>query len=129
MSNVLNEYLSKWIAKANEDIFTVKQLLKENPEYCTSTICFHCQQALEKFLKAFLVKNQVSFSKTHDVDFLLNKCIDINATIFAAVNLLSLNEFAVSVRYPDENLIPTMEDVDYYSKLAFEIKNIVESNL
>jgi len=32
MNNVLNEYLSKWIAKANEDIFTVKQLLKENPE-------------------------------------------------------------------------------------------------
>ena len=35
---------------------------------------FHCQQAAEKYLKAFLVKKQIEFTKTHNIMSLLNLC-------------------------------------------------------
>jgi len=33
---------------------------------------FHAQQAVEKFIKAYLVKNQIEFRKTHDIGKLIN---------------------------------------------------------
>jgi HEPN domain-containing protein len=40
----------------------------------TDTVCFHCQQAVEKCLKAFLVKHQIEFPKTHSIMTLINLC-------------------------------------------------------
>ncbi|MEA3283008.1 MAG: HEPN domain-containing protein [Euryarchaeota archaeon] len=40
----------------------------------TDTVCFHCQQAVEKYLKAFMVKHQIEFPKTHSVMTLINLC-------------------------------------------------------
>lgn len=37
-----------------------------------NAIAFHCQQAAEKYLKAFLTWHQVAFSKTHDLQELLD---------------------------------------------------------
>ncbi|MDR0598605.1 MAG: HEPN domain-containing protein, partial [Treponema sp.] len=34
-------------------------------------ICFHCQQAAEKYLKGFLVFKGIEFPKTHDLAALL----------------------------------------------------------
>ncbi|OGV95004.1 MAG: hypothetical protein A3K19_26565, partial [Lentisphaerae bacterium RIFOXYB12_FULL_65_16] len=37
----------------------------------TDTVCFHAQQCVEKYLKALLVLNGVSFPKTHDIEDIL----------------------------------------------------------
>jgi HEPN domain-containing protein len=34
-------------------------------------VCFHCQQAAEKYLKTLLIFHEVSFPKTHDLLLLL----------------------------------------------------------
>ena len=49
------EYLKNWLFRANEDILVMKSLFESEPETFASSICFHAQQAVEKFLKAFLV--------------------------------------------------------------------------
>ncbi|MFA6174776.1 MAG: HEPN domain-containing protein, partial [Kiritimatiellales bacterium] len=41
--------------------------LADNPQISDDIVGFHCQQAVEKFLKAVLVKNGVVFRKTHDL--------------------------------------------------------------
>ncbi len=41
-----------WIEKVNQDVKTVEILLQSN-EGPPGIICFHCQQAAEKLLKAF----------------------------------------------------------------------------
>jgi HEPN domain-containing protein len=33
----------------------------------TGQVVFHSQQAIEKYLKSYLVENNVSFPKTHDL--------------------------------------------------------------
>ncbi len=56
---------SKWIEKAEKDLLTAERELSfQDP--VTDTVCFHCQQAVEKYLKAFLVFHQVYFTKTHE---------------------------------------------------------------
>ncbi len=74
-------------------------------EYYTSSICFHAQQASEKFLKAFLAYYDVDFPRTHDLDFLLIECQKINNEAFQ-IDFKSLTDFGVSVRYPDDFYIP-----------------------
>jgi HEPN domain-containing protein len=52
MNDATKEFIIQWIEKANEDLYVVERLT-EDEIVATSSICFHCQQAVEKFLKAF----------------------------------------------------------------------------
>ena len=47
-SEIVNEIVYKWIKIAEKDLLTAKQGL-EAEVTVTETICFHCQQAVEKF--------------------------------------------------------------------------------
>ena len=53
MSGDLN-LAGQWLVKANNDLLNVDNNLNAN-EIPFDTVCFHCQQAAEKLLKAFLV--------------------------------------------------------------------------
>ena len=94
-------------------------------EKYTSTICFHAQQACEKFLKAYLVKNDVDFPRTHDVDFLLIECQKIDTNSFQ-LDLKSMTDFGVSVRYPDDFYVPDPDEAKDYYEIATKVKKIVE---
>ena len=94
----------------------------------SSSICFHAQQAVEKFLKEFLVYHDIDFPKTHDVDFLLLECKKINDKIFD-IDLGSLTDFGVSIRYPDDFYIPDKEQTSFFRDISLKIKEIVEANI
>jgi len=40
-------------------------------EIVTDAVCFHCQQAVEKLLKAYLISKNVEFGRIHDLETLL----------------------------------------------------------
>lgn len=120
------EYIKNWLFRANEDIAVINNLINAGTENYTSTICFHAQQASEKFLKAFLINHDVDFPRTHDLDFLLLKCQKINKEAFKDFDLKNLTEFGVSVRYPDDFYIPSVTEALEYHQIAEEIKSIVE---
>ncbi len=61
-----------WFKKADEDLYSAQQLLKSEGYLSISVICFHCQQAAEKYLKGFLVYRNIEFKKTHDLLYLLS---------------------------------------------------------
>jgi HEPN domain-containing protein len=94
-------------------------------EFYTSTICFHAQQASEKFLKAFLAFHNIDFPRTHDVDFLLKECRKIEADAFN-IDVMSITDFGVSVRYPDDFYVPDVNESLEYSEIALLIKETVE---
>lgn len=119
------EYIKNWLFRADEDIAVINNLVKSGTELYTSTICFHAQQAAEKFLKAFLVYHDVDFPKTHDIDFLLLECQKIDKETFE-IDINSLTDFGVSVRYPDDIYIPDVKETLEYQDIAVEIKEIVE---
>jgi len=61
-----SDVVNKWIQKAEND-YTVARNEIQFPNPITDVICFHCQQAVEKYLKAFLIHHGVDFGRTHDV--------------------------------------------------------------
>jgi len=119
------EYINNWLFRANEDIAVIESLVNAGVEYYTSSICFHAQQASEKFLKAYLAYHDVDFPRTHDLDFLLIECQKIDKEAFQ-IDFKSLTDFGVSVRYPDDFYIPDEKEALEYRDIAISIKKIVE---
>jgi HEPN domain-containing protein len=128
MTKDQNDYLRNWLFRANEDIAGIKNLSESGLELYSSTICFHAQQAVEKFLKAFLVFHNIDFIKTHDLEFLLMECQKIDKSCFD-FDFGSLTDFGVSIRYPDDFFVPDKEDTILYCDIALEVKKVVEDKI
>jgi HEPN domain-containing protein len=64
---------------------------------------FHCQQAAEKALKAFLTWRDVPFRKTHDLAEIGQQCIAVDRSLEALCRSAEgLTTFAWIFRYPGE---------------------------
>jgi HEPN domain-containing protein len=54
--------VNEWITKADEDFEFARINLEEHKPFF-SQICFHFHQAAEKYLKAYIVANDLEFKK------------------------------------------------------------------
>jgi len=125
MTDDLRDYVEKWLFRANEDLAVIDRLIQTDLQAYASTICFHAQQAVEKYLKALLAWKGVDFPRTHDVDFLLAECRKVSPGQFDQIDLKSLTDFGVSIRYPDDFYVPDLSETRYYGQVAREIGAIV----
>lgn len=71
-------------------------------------VCFHFQQFIEKYLKAFLIFNNITPKRIHDITILLEDCINIDAELKVFENsvLIDLSDCSVLIRYDE------MEEID-----------------
>ena len=125
------QLIEAWLEKAEHDLGTAKITLLYLPEYA-DTICFHCQQAVEKYLKAYLIHLDIEFRRTHDLVYLLeliNEIEDIDELWFDAAAIL--NDYAVHIRYPDENraMIPTNDELLAAIQSTEDFKTLIYSKL
>jgi len=63
MKNNQIELAKEWIVKAQNDLKTAIILYQEKGP--SNTLCFHCHQTVEKYLKAYLVFKDIHFEKIH----------------------------------------------------------------
>jgi len=90
----------EWLEIADND-FDSAILLNEAVRKHYEIICYHCAQAIEKYLKAYLIFNNIIPKKTHDLRFLLNSCIEINKDFENIITECTyLNKFSNDIRYP-----------------------------
>jgi HEPN domain-containing protein len=67
-------------------------------------LCFHCQQAAEKYLKALLQEKGGFVPHVHDLEDLLNLLLPSEPALRKLTRgLVFLTQFAVDYRYPGEN--------------------------
>jgi len=59
--NANDDHIRVWIDKADHDLGSSKLIFLHIPDYF-DTIAFHCQQAVEKYLKAILVFMRLIFN-------------------------------------------------------------------
>lgn len=91
-----------WLAKARTDLLACDTLFAQGVELWEA-VAFHAQQTVEKALKAVLVAHQVEFSKTHDIERLLDLLAHVDpALTHAAADAAELTPFGVEYRYPGE---------------------------
>ncbi len=96
----MREAVKNWIKKAEEDYRSAIHLLDaSNP--LPNSAGFHAQQCAEKYLKAFLVQNEIAPPRTHDLIRLNVLCIEKDPDFEKLYDNLDLiNPFSVEFRYP-----------------------------
>ncbi len=109
MDEKLEKLLSFWKIKADNDIKTIENELKSE-EPVTDSICYHSQQAAEKYLKLFLVSEGIEPARSHNIAFLKNECEKNNSAFSKLTDIEYLTDYAVDLRYPDNFYIPSLEE-------------------
>jgi HEPN domain-containing protein len=90
-----------WVIKARNDLASAERLLSGS-EPILDTGCFHCQQTVEKLLKAFLTYHVVVFEKSHALIYLVDLCVSLDVafkTLYPTAQNLTV--YAVGIRYPE----------------------------
>lgn len=127
MNNETKDYIRQWIAKAGDDLIVIEKLTQFEV-VATSAVCFHCQQVVEKYLKAFLISKGVEIRKTHNIEFLLAECEEFD-TDFSLIDPKDLNDFGVDIRYPGDIYSPSIEETLEHKQIALDVKELVEQKL
>jgi HEPN domain-containing protein len=61
-----------WIKRAISDYNSAKKLIDGDEKYLDTAV-YHCQQAVEKILKSFLVYKNIQFEKVHSIVYLVRR--------------------------------------------------------
>lgn len=120
-----DEFVGEWIEKGDHDLGSAKLIFLHIPEYF-DTIAFHCQQAVEKYLKALLIYFEIDFKRSHDLMYLLDllsQSIEIKESMYDSAILL--NGFSVQIRYPDNTVYLSSEELETSISIAQDIRDYV----
>ena len=122
---MIDDYIKKWVVKALNDIKIAEHELNQpTEEMVTDAVCFHCQQAVEKLLKAYLASKNVDFGKTHNLEFLLELCLKQDLD-FKNLKVGNLSFYAVEIRYPDEFYMPSVIEAKECFNIASKAKDFL----
>ncbi len=92
--------VKRWLLKARHDWSVAERILAAGGEE-TDVGAFHCQQAVEKMLKAYLVSRRIEFEKVHDLGRLLDQCLADDSRFESLRDGIEpLTLYAVAFRYP-----------------------------
>lgn len=111
-----------WIEKADHDLGSAKVIYMHLPDYF-DTIAFHCQQAVEKYIKAILFFNEIEFQRSHDLIYLLellSSKIKIDERWYKIA--VTLNNFSVQIRYPNTIIKLSKEEIESSIQIAEDFR-------
>ena len=125
------QIVNQWLNMADEDFGFASTCLDDLQTNYFGPICFHFQQATEKFLKSYIVAKKLRFEKIHDLNMLREICFTDN-TEFSKLteNCIFLNSFYIESRNPA--LIPSEFDRNTAEKArqyAQEVRDRVKAIL
>jgi HEPN domain-containing protein len=110
MTKTRSDLVLAWCEKGRRDFITAQNALLDTKEIFPDIVCFHAQQAAEKYLKAYLVFLKEEFPKTHaleDLVLIASSHDPLSRNLFTIAS--DLSPYAVEIRYPD-SLSPSPED-------------------
>ena len=128
MSDSLN--ILRWIKVAQRDYDAAHKMAELHHPVPLEIVCYHCQQSVEKILKAYALAHSEPLVKTHDLDSVLKQCMEHDDQFAAFADVCPvLTEYAIASRYPlDEDWI-NEHDMQTALKNAFEILEFTKARL
>ena len=113
----------EWFKIADDDLYSA-QILNGQIRKPYEIICYHCAQAVEKYLKGYLVyKNEIP-EKTHNLTYLGRICIDTDKDFESVKYEFDfLNRYANDIRYPHKYEV-NENDVNFAISAVEKIKAI-----
>lgn len=128
----MTQEMKKWYDLAIMDLGVAKHLDSTYYPKPFEIICYHCQQAVEKGIKALIMYYgaEGGIPKIHDLSFLLNqikKKVDIEDKYYDYAD--TLTPYGVSVRYPNELFLEekhVREAIQYADEIIQWVSDIVK---
>jgi len=104
-----SQVVEEWIDRAEQDYENALQILRRRKRPSPASVCYNCQQSIEKYLKAFLLKTRGGFQHTHKLEELNAQCAQEDGTFLLIEDWVTpLTEYAIKGRYPQAGI--TMDD-------------------
>lgn len=119
----------QWIEKAEEDFRNAEYVLTLEENCPLSTVCFHSQQCVEKYLKALLVCRSVPVPRNHDLIELYHRIPSDARLDLSEESLAVLNRYAVETRYPGDWDIISLREAEDAVGVASVVRAIVGQQL
>jgi HEPN domain-containing protein len=95
------DFVEQWLDKARKDLTAGEFFSGRFEDY--ESVGFHAQQAAEKFIKAFLVRHQLEFPKTHDITVLRRLVARVDSELANGLATAdALTPYGVEFRYPGD---------------------------
>jgi len=123
--------VQEWLKKADDDFGFAKTNLDDKNTGYFDFICFHLQQAAEKYLKSFIIAKGLKLEKIHNLIALRKICAKINPK-FEEIRseCVFLNDFYIVTRYPV--ILPvniTRQEAETAQQYTEKIGNLVKQTL
>lgn len=126
---LVKQLAEQWVVKAQADL-EAAQALATHEGGLWSIVAFHCQQAVEKYIKATLTTLQIEFGKTHDIAELLDRIAEQREELAEAVRSAeALTVYGVQVRYPGDAPEVDRVEAEQALDLARMVARLVENEL
>lgn len=131
MDEATGHEVNQWLMKADHDIRSAKRLLiGDSDGPLLDTGGYHCQQAAEKSIKAYLTAHAVYFPKVHLLMSLITLCQDVDPSFGELSEAAAfLTPFATEFRYPGDVLVPSSADAEQALQYAQHVLSFVKRKL
>ncbi len=94
-----DELIQPWLDRSADDLAVGKLVLKKG---FTAHSCFLAHQAFEKVLKAYLIKCQAKYPRTHKLVDLVSEGAAFDSSLLALIpGAIVLDQYYIPTRYPD----------------------------
>lgn len=124
------EAVRMWTQKADDDL-EAGRLLMRSDRPITWVVCFHMQQCVEKYLKAFLIFHGREHPRTHNVPALVNLCAQIDDSFreLKEWGVRELTKYATALRYGEEPYTPDLQETQEAIELAERVRAFVREKV
>jgi HEPN domain-containing protein len=122
-----------WIGFAEKDMLTISEIIEN--DNLTNIVTFHCQQAIEKYFKAFILENEKPLTKIHNLLALYGVIREIIDLDIDEDLLSTVNDIYLESRYPgeigllDDGSMPSVGQANQFFILAKEIEAKIKNEL
>jgi HEPN domain-containing protein len=124
------EDVRAWLSKATLDLTAAAYEISVPDSGLLGDVLFHCQQAAEKSMKAFLAWHDMPFRKTHNLEELGRHCVQLDLTLAAVADKAApLTEYAWKFRYPGEPGEPERGEAEQALAIARNVYDAVVSRV
>lgn len=114
-----------WLDRAREDMMSAR-LLRESPD-CHNNAAFHCQQTIEKALKAYILLKSDILVDGHNLSWLCKRAMKYDKKFAGWLEeSASLNKCYIETRYPsDLPLELSFDEVTGYFEMASDMYEFI----
>jgi HEPN domain-containing protein len=108
-----------WMIKAWPDLETARRAGSGEPPFYDIAV-YHCQQAAEKAVKAFLVHHGKAYERTHDIEVLVDYASEVDASFDTLADAAdTLTPYATRFRYPNATFAIEPQPGEYAEALRY----------